>query len=139
MKNKSDEWHVCLPHEKAYHVRKWQKQGHVVAVVGDGVNDAAAMVCADVGVGIGADAFVTGCADITIVGDKFDRACVRCFLFEILSLSQYVSLRTQVLKVSIGPYSHVESAKSQHEVLRTVSVHLFSNATSRISRTQSST
>lgn len=68
-----DEWHVCLPHEKADHIRKWQKQGHVVAMVGDGVNDAAAMVCADVGVGIGTDAFVTGCADITIVGDKFDR------------------------------------------------------------------
>ncbi len=82
-------------------VRKWQKQGHVVAVVGDGVNDAAAMVCADVGVGIGADAFVTGCADITIVGDKFDRN-VRNFNFFlqtfILSLSQYIFIRTQVLQ-----------------------------------------
>ena len=96
MKTSLDEWHVCLPHEKAYHVRKWQKQGHVVAVVGDGVNDAAAMVCADVGVGIGADAFVTGCADITIVGDKFDRN-VRCFLFQFFH-SPNISLRTQVLQ-----------------------------------------
>ena len=94
MKTSLDEWHVCLPHEKAYHVRKWQKQGHVVAVVGDGVNDAAAMVCADVGVGIGADAFVTGCADITIVGDKFDRNVRYCVFLNSFTLSKYITSNT---------------------------------------------
>jgi len=56
------------PEEKAEKIRQLQGDGYAVAMVGDGVNDAAALAQADLGMaaGTGTDAAI-GAADLTIV------------------------------------------------------------------------
>lgn len=64
-----------MPQDKVDHVSRLQREGAVVAMAGDGVNDAAALAQADLGLAMGAGTDAAReAADITLVRDDLNAA-----------------------------------------------------------------
>ena len=75
-----------LPGEKLEHIKKSLNKDYKVAMIGDGINDAAALSLADIGIamgGIGYDVAIES-ADVVLIKDDFSR------IPELMKISKYV-------------------------------------------------
>lgn len=62
---------ACLPQDKSDFIRRMQNKGHIVAMMGDGINDAPSLKTSDVGVSIvGSTDIATSCADVILMKDN---------------------------------------------------------------------
>lgn len=98
-----------LPEEKVAHITELSKQGNIVCMIGDGINDAPALKSANVGVAMGTmgSDIAVEAADIALMGDdigkipylkRLSNATLKTIKFSI-ALSMLINILAVVLSV----------------------------------------
>lgn len=94
----------CLPEDKINYVQTEQAAGHVVGVIGDGINDAPALASADIGIAMGSGSSVAmESADVVIVKNNLAKLFYSYQLSEKLNriIKQNIAFSVSVIVILV--------------------------------------